>query len=116
MLFLILFQAFLAVIYFVTSSFNMNWSLWITLALNFLALGYLWNHHRVSFELKSRKVRIARLIFTITLFLLEFLILFTPSPVNTDGILGLINDGEVFITGMLIGILWRKEILGKDSD
>lgn len=116
MIFLIALQALLAIIYFATSPFDMNWGLWITLILNLLALGYLWKHHRICRELNTHQARIARLIFTVTLILLELLILFTPNPVSPDGIHGLINDSEVFITGILIGLLWRNEILGKDSD
>jgi len=110
---LIVLQALLAVIYYVTSPFEMNWSLWLTLALNLIALGYLWKHYRSSNEIPTREGRIARWVFTITLILMEFLILLTPTPVSPDGILGLINDSEVFVTGILIGVLWHREILGK---
>jgi drug/metabolite transporter (DMT)-like permease len=110
---LIVLQALLAVIYYITSPFEMNWSLWITLALNLLALGYLWKYHRITHEIPTREGRIARLVFTITLILMEFLILFTTTPVSPDGILVLINDSEVFVTGILIGVLWHREILGK---
>ena len=94
----------------------MNPGLWLTLVLNFLALGYLWKHHQISHELTSRRIRVARLVFTIALFLLEFLILFTPTPVSPNGILGLVNDGEVLVTGILLGVLWRNEILGNSPD
>jgi hypothetical protein len=113
MLFLIALQATLASLYFAASPFQMNLGLWLTLALNFLALAYLWRHHRISYELHTRRVRIARLIFTITLIFLEILIQFTPNSANPEGILGFINDSEVFITGILIGILWRKELMGQ---
>lgn len=115
MLFLITFQAFLSILYFVTSPFDMNWGLWVTLVVNLLALTYLWKHYRFSSVLNNKNARLARLIFTATLFLLEFLILFTSTPVSSTGILGLINDSEVFITGILVGALWRNEILGKST-
>jgi hypothetical protein len=106
-------QATLAILYFVTSPFHMSWSLWPTLILNLLALAYLWKHHRISYELHTKRVRTARLVFTITLVALEILIQFTPNSANPEGLLGFVNDSEVFITGILIGILWRRELMGR---
>ncbi|SNX29175.1 hypothetical protein SAMN06295945_1540 [Polynucleobacter meluiroseus] len=117
MLYLIFLQILFSAAYYITSPFEMNWSLWAALALNFIALGYLFKHHQIAHELLHRRIRIARIVFTLTIFLLELLILFTPNPVSPDeGIFGLINDGEVLITGILLGVLWRKELLGNGSD
>ena len=109
---LIALQATLAILYFVTGSFQMNWSLWITLALNLSALVFLWKHHLAPYRFNTQKIRLARLLFTLTLILLELLIEFTTIQNNPTVLSELINDSETFVTGILIGLLWRKELLG----
>ena len=111
MRYLILLQAALAILYFITGPFQMNWSLWITLTINLLALAYLWKHHHTSCEESTPGARSARLIFIITLILLELLIEYTTTQFSQDVLSDLINDSETFITGVLIGLLWRNELL-----
>jgi hypothetical protein len=111
MLLLIGLQASLTALYFVTAPFQMSDSLWIILSLNLFALAYLYKRYQVTHNPRSRHHRYARLAFTVTLIALEFFIFFSPNPVSPDGVLGLINDAEVLVTGILLGILWRHEIL-----
>lgn len=115
MSYLIMLQGALAILYFVTSTFQMNWALWITLSLNLLALLYLWKYHLVSYELNTPKVRIARLVFTVTLIFLELLVEFTTTQSAPDVLAELINDSETFVTGILIGLLWRNKLLSLKS-
>ena len=111
MLLLIGLQALLTALYFVTAPFEMSDSLWIVLTFNLLALAYLYKLKPATHNPHSRNYRYARLAFTATLIILEFFIFFSPNPVSPDGVLGLINDAEVLVTGILLGILWRHEIL-----
>lgn len=101
---LILLQALAAVVYYVTAPFSLNASIWLMLAINTAALFWLW----ITCPHPARKsYQHARIIFTITLFLLEAVIGMTDTPVSQTELQGLANDAEVLITGILLGVLWH---------
>ncbi len=111
MIFLMVLQALLAILYFYTAPFAMTMPLEVTLFINIGSLFKLgqifWKAPDQFFE----KINLLRVIFTATLFLLEFFIFLTPDPVSLSSIQGFINDAEVFVTGLLTGILWKDKVL-----
>ena len=111
MILLIVIQFALTVLYFATANVDMSNTLWIVLMINLTTLGYLTLQYKNKDFIFTPKVKIARLIFTVTLLIMEILEILVPHPLNADGVLGLINDSEVFVTGILIGALWSKELL-----
>lgn len=107
---LILLQALSAVVYYVTAPFNLTLWIWLVLIINTIALGYLWV---VCEHPRRQSFRHARLIFTLTLLLLEAVIGMTDSPISTTELQGLANDAEVLFTGMLLGVLWHDLITAR---
>ena len=105
MRFLIVLQALAATIYYATAPFTLTPAIWLMLAINVGALIGLW----IACPHPTRKsYRHARIIFTITLFLLELVIGMTDSPISTTELQGLANDAEVLVTGILLGVLWQE--------
>ena len=101
---LIVLQAVAAATYYMTAPFALNASIWLMLGINAGALLWLW----VTCQHPARQsYKHARIIFTITLFLLEAVIGMTDSPISTTELQGLANDAEVLITGILLGVLWH---------
>lgn len=108
---LMLLQALSAVGYYVTSPFSVNYPIAFALLLNGFALVFLWLNCGTDADRKTPQYRLARWVFTGTLFLLELLIGFTDSPVSMTEVQGLFNDAEVLFTGILLGVLWHEELL-----
>lgn len=104
-------QILLALLYFYTAPFNMTVSIVSTLIINLWSILSLMKIYWVNQELFFTKIKILRLIFLITLFVLEFFIYLTPDPVSISAVQSFINDAEVFITGMLVGALWQDQII-----
>lgn len=101
---LIVLQALAAAIYYMTAPFALNLSIWLMLTINVGALAWLW----VTCPHPTRQsYKHARIIFTITLFLLEGVIGLTDTPVSQTELQGLANDAEVLVTGILLGVLWH---------
>lgn len=107
----ILLQFMSAVGYYLTSPFQISFSIALVLIINLVALVILWIDCTPASKRASSRYRNSRLVFTGTLFLLEFLIGLTDSPVSTTELQGVFNDGEVLFTGILLGVLWHDEIL-----
>lgn len=101
---LILLQALSAVIYYVTAPFHLTLAIMLMLAINSIALVGLWTTCPHPTE---KAFWHARWIFTLTLLLLEVVIGMTDNPISTTELQGLANDGEVLITGILLGVLWQ---------
>ena len=101
---LIVLQAVAAAVYYMTAPFSLTPSIWLMLAINTSALAWLW---ATCPHPARQSYKHARLIFTITLFLLEAVISMTDSPISTTELQGLANDAEVLITGILLGVLWH---------
>lgn len=101
---LIVLQALSAAVYYATAPFALTWQIGVMLLLNLGALAFLW---RTPFAPELVTFRQARLVFTVTLLLLEAVIQMTDSPISTTEIQGLANDAEVLLTGMLLGVLWQ---------
>ena len=112
MIFLMVLQALLAILYFSTAPFSMSLSLEVTLLINVASLFKLGQIFFQTPEAFFLRIKLLRYIFTGTLLLLEFFIFLTPDPVSLSPLQGLINDAEVFVTGLLTGILWQDQILG----
>ncbi len=111
MILLMVLQAMVAILYFYTAPFTMNGPLYITLIINIgtlFKLAQSFMSREVDFFDRIRRLR---LIFTITLLLLEFFIYLRPDPVSMTQLQGFINDIEVFVTGMLVGVLWQDKLL-----
>ena len=101
---LIVLQALAAAVYYMTAPFSLTSSIWLMLAINVGALAWLWG----TCPHPARKsYQHARIIFTITLFLLEAVIGMTDTPVSQTELQGLANDAEVLVTGILLGVLWH---------
>ncbi len=111
MIFLMVLQALLAILYFYTAPFVLTMPIELTLLINIGALFKLgqifWSHPDSFFQ----RIKLLRSIFTLTLVLLEFLIFLTPDPVSLTPLQGFINDVEVFVTGILTGVIWQDQIL-----
>jgi hypothetical protein len=108
---LMILQALMAGLYFYSAPFVISVPLWITLVIN---LGSLFKLAQIF--LKNPKhfygnIKILRVLFTLTLILMELLIFLLPDPVGTTALQGFINDAEVFITGILVGMLWQDRLI-----
>lgn len=108
---LILLQALSAVGYYLSSPFSITIPIAIALLVNSLALVWLWVGCAPVIGRSTSQYRWSRGVFTGTLFLLEFLIGLTDSPVSMTELQGLFNDAEVLFTGILLGVLWHQELL-----
>ena len=109
---LILLQALTAAVYYITAPFGLTLWIWLALTINIGALALLW----ITCPHPARKsYRHARLIFTVTLFLLEAVIAMTDSPISTTELQGLANDAEVLTTGILLGVLWHELFKAKPA-
>ncbi len=111
MILLMVSQALLAILYFYTAPFAMSLPLVVTLFIN---VGALFKMGQTFWRVPDHffsKIKLLRIIFTATLLLLEFFIFLTPDPVSLSPLQGFINDAEVFVTGILTGILWQDYIL-----
>ena len=112
MILLMVLQALLAILYFYTASFGTTLALQVTLFINIGALFKLAQIFVRSPDRFFEHIKVLRIIFSATLLLLEFLIFLTPEPVSLSPLQGFINDAEVFVTGILNGVLWQDQILG----
>lgn len=112
MRFLILLQALSAIAYYVSAPFEMTLWIWLTLIANTAALLYLF---KTCIEPTGAAFRTARLGFTLSVVLLEGVIGLTDSPISTTELQGVINDTEVLMTGMLLGVLWYDRITARTS-
>lgn len=101
---LILLQCLSAIVYYATAPFGLTLWIWLTLAVNLIALAFLWKH---CADVTAPAFRQARWGFTLSIFLLEVVISMTDSPVSLTELQGLTNDAEVLITGVLLGVLWH---------
>jgi hypothetical protein len=111
MILLMVLQALLAILYFYTAPFPMTWPIYITLFINIGGLIKLGQVFLIRGEDFLNHIRLLRLIFTLTLILLEFFIYLSPEPVGLSALQGFINDAEVFVTGILVGVLWQDRLL-----
>jgi len=111
MIFLMVLQALLAILYFYTAPFAMTMPLEVTLFINMVALFKIGQIFWREPDQFYPKINLLRAIFTVTLLLLEFFIFLTPEPVSLSSSQGFINDAEVFVTGLLTGILWQDRLL-----
>ena len=112
MILLMVLQALLAILYFYTAPFSMSPALYITLIINvgsLFKLGQAFQNLGADF---FDRIRLLRWIFSITLLLLEFFIYLRPDPVSLTALQGFINDAEVFVTGLLVGVLWQDKLIG----
>ena len=89
----------------------MTWPIYITLFINIGGLIKLGQVFLIRGEDFLNHIRLLRLIFTLTLILLEFFIYLSPEPVGLSALQGFINDAEVFVTGILVGVLWQDRLL-----
>jgi hypothetical protein len=108
---LMILQALMAGLYFYSAPFVISVPLWITLAINLGSLFKLSQIFLKNPEYFYRNIKILRVLFTGTLVLMELLIFLLPDPVGTSAFQSFINDAEVFITGILVGVLWQDRLI-----
>ena len=107
-------QMILAALYFYTGEFSMTFALWVVYLISNGSLLVIFISDQgakpsvVSYPL-------ARISFTVSLFLLEFLLMLQPTAPSTLLWIGLINDAEVLVTGLLLGLLWHDKFLPKSN-
>jgi len=111
MILLMVLQALLAILYFYTASFGITLALQLTLFVNMGALFKLGQIYWKAPDLFFSQIRVLRIIFSITLLVLELLIFIAPDQLGISPLQSFINDAEVFVTGILSGVLWQDKIL-----
>lgn len=115
MIFLMLLQEFLAILYFYTAPFKLDTALMLILFVNMGVLFKLGQIYWRGPDDFFKKIKFLRIIFTGTLIVLELLIYLLPQPIGTSPLQGFVNDVEVFVTGILVGVLWQDRILAITS-
>jgi len=111
MILLMVLQALLAILYFYTASFGTTLALQVTLFINIGALFKLGQIYWKAPDLFFSQIRLLRIIFSVALLALELFIFVAPDQQVASPIQGFINDAEVFVTGILSGVLWQDKIL-----
>lgn len=104
----IVMQMILSALYCYTGAFTMTVALWLVYIISNLSLLLILFNRFNGFGIGISSQG-ARIIFTASLFLLELLIVLQPMVSSTHYWLGLINDAEVLVTGLLLGLLWHEK-------
>jgi hypothetical protein len=112
---LIYIQITLASLYFCFETLEMTGLIWLFFVLNLCSiLSILWVKDFSKFSsLRIYNYNNCRMVFTLTLIVLELLLINEPSYAETTPFEELLNDVEIFITGILVGVLWFPEITRK---
>ena len=108
-------QVMLASLYFCFENLEMTNLIWVVFILNlFSILSIVWVKDFSKFsKYKIYTFNSCRMVFTLTLIALELLLINEPSYAETTPFEELLNDVEIFITGILVGVLWFPEIKRK---
>jgi hypothetical protein len=110
MLFVLPLQLVVSAIYYITAPFPLGLFVvlfWLLNALSVILL--IKNRHGLSGQL-SPGLKKLRLLFTVTLVILEIIINLISEPYAADNFHGFISDVEVLVTGITLGLLWHYEL------
>ena len=108
--YLFIFQISISALYYITAPFSLNFFIYLFWGINFISAVYLLvNSTKLAIPLINPLKRV-RLIFTVTLILLELVINLNSNSYAADNFHGLVSDSEVLITGITLGVLWFHSI------
>jgi hypothetical protein len=109
---LFLLQTITAFVYYYLLPFSLNPWVYVILAINNATLLGIWlSYWREDIDLLSNAFNAMRIIFTVTLALLEILMDMDEASIVKDTAQSLSNDFEVLFTGIVLGVLWQDKIV-----
>ena len=103
-------QILVSTLYYLSAPFNLTFFIYLFWAINLSSVVYLLINVNKLYAPLLPPLKRARLVFTVTLALLEITINLNSNSYAADNFHGLVNDAEVLITGMLLGVLWFHKI------
>jgi len=106
-------QLLISAIYYVSAPFVLTPLILFFWLINAVCVVYLIIHAKQLVGQMGTGFKRARLIFTVTLILLELTINMNSDSYAADNFHGLVSDMEVLVTGMMLGVLWYKELTTK---
>lgn len=106
-------QLLISAIYYVSAPFVLTPLILFFWLVNAACVIYLIAHAKDLVGEMGTGFKRARLIFTVTLILLELTINMNSDSYAADNFHGLVSDMEVLITGITLGVLWYQELTAK---
>ena len=96
--------------YYLSAPFNLTFFIYLFWSINLGSVVYLLINANKLYAPLLPPLKRARLVFTVTLALLEITINLNSNSYAADNFHGLVSDAEVLITGIILGVLWFHTI------
>jgi len=103
-------QILVSTLYYLSAPFNLTFFIYLFWAINLGSVIYLLINASKLYAPLLPPLKRARLVFTVTLALLEITINLNSNSYAADNFHGLVSDTEVLITGIILGVLWFHTI------
>jgi len=108
--FLLSLQILVSTFYYLSAPFNLTFFIYLFWSINLGSVVYLLINANKLYATLLPPLKRARLVFTVTLALLEITINLNSNSYAADNFHGLVSDAEVLITGIILGVLWFHTI------